>query len=215
MAFPRNVWKVKRIKGIHLSCTNTKLPSNILKIGNYSVQANTSQTGPDVQKSLHTFLTEIFFQEWMLEELPEKHTHLTLEDQIPLQINRLLYWLKNFFNPKPKKSHSNHGNTHHVLPSMLLIPTFQTILIQKCSLTCPADGKWRTDFQCSDVTSSVQPPYCSQISITMTNSQHQLSDAFYLLGHYIYFMLLNCTTILLWKNEYPYFTVKKNETQRE
>ena len=99
--------------------------------------------------------------------------------------------------------------THHVLPSMLLIPTFQTILIQKCSLTCPADGKWRTDFQRSDVTSSVQPPYCSQISITMTNSQHQLSDAFYLLGHYIYFMLLNCTTILLSKNYYPYLQSRK------
>lgn len=108
----------------------------------------------------------------MLEELPEKHTHLTHEDQIPLQINRLLYWLKLFFFFKPKtkkKSHSSHGNTHHVLASMLLIPTSLTILIQESSLTCPADGKQRTGFQCSDVTSSVQPPYCSEISITMTN----------------------------------------------
>lgn len=67
----------------------------------------------------------------MLEELPEKHTYLTLEDQIPLQINRLLNCLK-----KKKKVYENKKLIPIIVtptkycPGMLLIPTSQTVLIQ-------------------------------------------------------------------------------------
>lgn len=98
---------------------------------------------------------------------------------------------------------------------MLLIPTSQTILIQKCSLTCPADGTQRTDFQCSDVTSFVQPPYCSQISIRKTNYSAATLwcplPAGALHTHYVIKLYNNPVMKKLLP---PYFTVKRNETQR-
>ena len=78
-----------------------------------------------------------------MEELPEKHTYLTLENQIPLQIYKTakLHLKRKTRKWKQKKLIPITVTSTKYCPGMLLIPTSQTVLIHKCPLTCLRDER--------------------------------------------------------------------------
>ena len=72
------------------------------------------------------------------------------------------------------------------------------------------------DFECSNVTSSLQPPF-SSLNQCNKNNNYSVATLWYLydlLEYHIHIILLNCTTIPLRGNYHPYFTVEKNEAQK-
>lgn len=103
--------------------------------------------------------------------------------------------------------------THQVLPRHASDTYFPNCSDSAMPITLPS--RWKTEkrfwmFKCHFLCATLAP----WISVTTTNYSGNLGNAYYLLGHYIHIILLNCTTILLWRNYYPYFTVQKNAAQR-
>lgn len=126
-----------------------------------------------------------------MEELPEKHTHLTLEDQISLQINRL------------KKKKKENKTKHHLIQIMVTSTTYCPGMLQKLILNLsdsemtiklPSRSKTEKGFWMFKCHFLCATSFFSLSIVTATNySTNSLRGILWCLlsaGHYIYIILL-------------------------
>lgn len=151
-------------KGVYLSCKGRKLWSNILKNWQllYLVKYLTNRSGC-AKKSAYISKRDLLsrinvgrttwktytFDPWRSNSTTDKQIAELKKKQkqklIPIIVTPTKY-----------------------CPGMLLIPTSQTALMQKCPLTCPADEKKTTGFECSNVASQCNLLLAPWFSMTTT-----------------------------------------------